>query len=104
VTVEVLLDDGWHQRMSNNDGEIIDQAVFVRELTEEGTIFVSADYTQLYRAAAVGLPVAGLYKQRLCRRFGGDGAVRWTDPTPLVVASCAICAGRMSIWTRRRFA
>ncbi|MFL6053662.1 MAG: PIN domain-containing protein [Actinoallomurus sp.] len=58
VTVAVRLDDGWHQRMSNNDGEIIDQAVFVRELTEEGTIFVSADYTQLYRAAAVGLPVA----------------------------------------------
>lgn len=56
VTVEVLLDDGWHRRIPNNDGEIIDQAAFVREVAGAATLFVSADYTQLYRAAAVGLP------------------------------------------------
>lgn len=57
VTIEVFLDDDWHLRRPNNDGEIIDQAIFVRELTGGGTLFASADYAQLYRAAAVGLPV-----------------------------------------------
>ena len=33
VSAEVLLDGGWHQRQPNNDGEIIDQAVAVHELT-----------------------------------------------------------------------
>jgi rRNA-processing protein FCF1 len=55
VTIEVLLDGGWHQRMPNNDGEIIDQAVALKELTGQQVILVSGDYTQLYRASPAGL-------------------------------------------------
>lgn len=55
VTIEVVLDDGWHQRMPNNDGEIIDQAVGLKELTGQAVILATCDYTQLYRAAPAGL-------------------------------------------------
>lgn len=55
VTIEVLLDDGWHQRMPSNDTEIIDQAVRMRELTGQAVILAACDYSQLYRAAQVGL-------------------------------------------------
>src|SRR5258708_347154 len=55
VTVEVLLDGGWHQRMPNNDGEIIDQAITLKALTGQPVILAAADYTQLYRAAPAGL-------------------------------------------------
>jgi hypothetical protein len=55
VTIEVLLDGGWHQRMPNNDGEIIDQAVGLKEQTGQEMILASGDYTQLYRAAPAGL-------------------------------------------------
>lgn len=55
ITIEVLLDGGWHQRIPNNDGEIIDQAVSVRQLTGRAVILAAADYTQLYRAGPEGL-------------------------------------------------
>lgn len=55
VTIEVLLDGGWHQRMPNNDGEIIDQAAGLRNLVGQPVILASGDYTQLYRAAPTGL-------------------------------------------------
>jgi rRNA-processing protein FCF1 len=55
VTIEVLLDTGWHHRMPNNDGEIIDQALGLRELTGAPVILAAADYTMLYRAAPAGL-------------------------------------------------
>jgi PIN domain len=55
ITIEVLLDGGWHQRMPNNDGEIIDQAAGLRDLTGRPVILASGDYTQLYRAAPAGL-------------------------------------------------
>lgn len=55
VTIEVLLDGDWHQRRPNNDGEIIDQAVVVREMTGQPVILAAGDYTQLYRAAQTGL-------------------------------------------------
>src|SRR5262249_19170020 len=55
VTIEVMLDGGWHQRRLNNDSEIIDQAVQVGELTGKPAILASGDYAQLYRAAAAGL-------------------------------------------------
>jgi PIN domain len=55
VTIEVLLDGGWHRRMPNNDGEIIDQALSLRELTGQPVILAAGDYTQLYRAAPAGL-------------------------------------------------
>jgi len=50
VTIEVLLDDGWHQRMPNNDREIIDQAVQLYELSGQPVVLAACDYTQLYRA------------------------------------------------------
>jgi hypothetical protein len=55
TTIEVLLDGDWHRRRPNNDGEIIDQAVAVRELTGRPVILAAGDYTQLYRAAPAGL-------------------------------------------------
>jgi len=55
VTIEVRLDSGWHHRMPNNDGEIIDQAVGLKELTGQAVILAAGDYTQLYRAAPAGL-------------------------------------------------
>lgn len=55
VTIEVLLDSGWHQRMPNNDGEIIDQAAGLVDLTGQPVILASGDYTQLYRAAPASL-------------------------------------------------
>jgi hypothetical protein len=55
VTIEVLLDGGWHERMPNNDGEIIDQALSVREVTGRPVILAACDYTMLYRAAPAGL-------------------------------------------------
>ena len=58
ITIEVLLDGGWHQRMPNNDGEIIDQAAGLRDLTGQPVILASGDYTQLYRAAAASLTAA----------------------------------------------
>jgi hypothetical protein len=41
--------------MPNNDGEIIDQAVGLKELTGQPVILAACDYTQLYRAAPAGL-------------------------------------------------
>jgi rRNA-processing protein FCF1 len=55
VTIEVVPDSGRHQRMPNNDGEIIDQAVGLGELTGRPVILAAGDYTQLYRAASAGL-------------------------------------------------
>ncbi|MGA2829973.1 MAG: PIN domain-containing protein [Streptosporangiaceae bacterium] len=55
VTIEVLLDDGWHRRMPNNDGEIIDQALSLRDAAGQPVILAAGDYTQLYRAAPAWL-------------------------------------------------
>lgn len=55
TTIEVLLDGDWHRRRPNNDGEIIDQAVAVKELTGRPVILAAGDYAQLYRAATAGL-------------------------------------------------
>ncbi len=55
VTIVVLLDDGWHRRMPNNDGEIIDQALSLRDAAGQPVILAAGDYTQLYRAAPAGL-------------------------------------------------
>lgn len=55
VTIEVLLDGDWHQRRPNNDAEIIDQALCVREMTGKPTLLATFDTRQLYRAGAVGL-------------------------------------------------
>jgi FtsZ-binding cell division protein ZapB len=55
VTIEVMLDDDWHQRRPNNDAEIIDQAVIVRELTGRDVLLATGDGPMLYRAGAAGL-------------------------------------------------
>lgn len=55
VTIEVLLDDDWHERRPVNDAEIIDQAVYVRELLARDVVLVAGDYTMLYQAAAAKL-------------------------------------------------
>jgi hypothetical protein len=57
VTIEVLLDGDWHQRRPNNDGEIIDQALQLSELTGQPVLLASCDTRQLYRGGAAGLAV-----------------------------------------------
>ena len=51
----MLLDGDWHQRHPNDDAEIIDQALSVREMTGKPTLLATCDTRQLYRAGAVGL-------------------------------------------------
>jgi hypothetical protein len=58
VTVEVYLDGDWHERRDNNDGEIIDQALALQELTGQRVILATCDYNQRYRAAASGVITA----------------------------------------------
>jgi PIN domain len=55
VTIEVLPDGDWHHRRPNNDGEIIDQALSIRDLAGQPVVLAAGDYTQLYRAGAAGL-------------------------------------------------
>jgi hypothetical protein len=56
VTIEVLLDGDWHQRRPNNDAEIIDQALVIRDLTAKEVLLAACDLRMMYRAAAAGLP------------------------------------------------
>ena len=58
VTIEVHLDGDRHKRRDNNDGEIIDQALAIQELTRQPVIFATCDYNQRYRAAAPGITTA----------------------------------------------
>jgi PIN domain len=62
ITIEVMLDDEWHQRRPDPDAEIIDQALQLHQLTG-WTPLASCDLRQLYRAAAAELPVR-LYPRR----------------------------------------
>jgi hypothetical protein len=81
VTIEALLDGGWHQRMPNNDGEIIDQAVGLKELTGRPVILAACDY-----AAP-----------------GGTGRTdRSPDGAPRRSTECLMagCATRPPIWPR----
>lgn len=55
MTIEVFTDGDWHRRRENNDGEIIDQALSVQELTGRPAILATCDYNQAYRAAVPGL-------------------------------------------------
>jgi len=55
VTIEVLLGGDWHQPRSSNDAEIIDQALWVRDLTGKAPLLASCDHRRLRRAAAAGL-------------------------------------------------
>lgn len=58
VTAEVLLDEPWHARRPVNDDEIIDRAVYIRELTGKPVILAAADYKMLFRARAAGVGTA----------------------------------------------
>jgi hypothetical protein len=74
VAIEVLLDDPHHQRLPDNDAEIIDRAVYVSELTGRNVTIVAGDYGMLYRAAAVSLGTA------LVPRRPRDGAPDSPEP------------------------
>lgn len=52
MTIEVYLDGDWHNRRDNNDGEIIDQALAIQELTGQLVVLTTCDQNQRYRAAA----------------------------------------------------
>jgi rRNA-processing protein FCF1 len=56
VTIEVILDEGWHQRRPSNDAEIIEQALRLRGVTSDPFFLASCDTRQMYRAGAVDLP------------------------------------------------
>jgi len=58
VTIEVCLDGDWHKRRDNNDGEIIDQALALQELTGQPVILATCDYNQRYRAAVPSVTTA----------------------------------------------
>lgn len=55
VTFEIFLDDDWHRRMPNNDSEIIDQALLVKELTGQDVGLVTGDASMEFRARRQGL-------------------------------------------------
>lgn len=57
VTVEVLLDDDWHQRRPNHDGEIIDQAKRLTAATGRPVRLVCVDASMEFRARQHGLTV-----------------------------------------------
>jgi predicted ribonuclease YlaK len=58
VTIEVFTDSDFHKRRENNDGEIIDQALSIQELTGQPVTLATCDYNQAYRAAVPSLTTA----------------------------------------------
>lgn len=69
VTIEVLLDGDWHQRRPNNDAEIVDQALMMRDLTGKNVLLAACDLRMVYRASAVSLPAV------LVPRADGQGSL-----------------------------
>jgi rRNA-processing protein FCF1 len=55
VTIQVRVDSDVQQQWSSVDGEILDQAMTVHNLTGGQVVLATGDYTLLYRAALVGL-------------------------------------------------
>ncbi len=55
VTIEVMLDGGWHRRRPNTDAEIVDQALQLKELTAREVLLAACGLRQIYYAGAVGL-------------------------------------------------
>jgi hypothetical protein len=68
VTIEVLLDGDWHQRRPNNDAEIVDQALMLRDLTNKDVLLAACDLRMVYRAGAASLPAV------LVPRADGQGS------------------------------
>jgi PIN domain len=58
VTIEVFLDDPGHQRLPDNDAEIIDRAVYIGQMIGRDVLLAASDYGMLFRAASVGLSSA----------------------------------------------
>jgi PIN domain-containing protein len=56
ITIEVLLDGDRHQRHPNNDAEIIEQALMLRDLTGKNVLLAACDLRMVYRAGAAHLP------------------------------------------------
>src|SRR4029079_17449436 len=50
VTIQAFPDDDWHQRHSNNDSEIIDQALLIQELTGKEVLLTCVDVAMEIRA------------------------------------------------------
>lgn len=75
VTVEVLLDGDWHRRRPNNDTEIIDQALSLRDQIAKPVLLGACDLPMMYRAAAAGLPSV------LVPRADGQAQTEGTDAT-----------------------
>lgn len=55
ATFEVFFDEDWRERMPNNDSEIIDQALLIKELTGQDVALVSEDAAMEFRAKRHGL-------------------------------------------------
>jgi rRNA-processing protein FCF1 len=60
VSIEVFIDDEWHQRRTNNDGEIIEQALTLRDLMDREILLVCVDAAMEFRAREHGLKVAAM--------------------------------------------
>lgn len=70
VTIEVLVDDDWHQRLPNNDGEIIQQAKLLETMTNRPVTLVCADAAMEFRARRHGLTVAAIPRPNEHRSAG----------------------------------
>jgi hypothetical protein len=57
VSIEVLIDDGWHQPRPSPDAEIIDQALSVQNLAGKDVMLTCVDAQMEFRARQAGLKV-----------------------------------------------
>lgn len=60
VTVEVLVDDDWHQRRPNHDGEIIHQALALQAATGCQVVLTCVDAAMEFRARQRGLKAVSM--------------------------------------------
>lgn len=60
VTIEIFVDDDWHRRLSNNDGEIIEQAKLLEALTGRPARLVCIDAAMEVRGCRRGLNVTAM--------------------------------------------
>ena len=65
----MLLDGNWHQRLPNNDAEIVDQALMFRDLTGKNVLLAACDLRMVYPAGAASLSAV------LVPRTDGQGDV-----------------------------
>jgi hypothetical protein len=70
VTIEILLDSDWHQRRPNHDGEIIDQALLVQDMTGHPVRLACVDAPMEFRARQHGLLVHAIPTPEEVRTHG----------------------------------